>query len=195
MSWVCHGSRQEGDPCRNGAPGRLESRPGSFKRRCGSRYRRQGGRARTRLRRAGTPRSPSISRSAQWPHAAARGIVLHCSSAATARCDGVRENTHIGARPGGAISARPPRVHAPVAVPTWRGCIDRCSRCVIVSGARARQRLTAYGYRLCRITRRITATIIVRFYRTQGTQSSSSARLHAGGAARRTSLGMGTPKN
>jgi hypothetical protein len=145
---------------RDGAPG--------LKRRCGLRFRRQDGRAQTRLRRLGTTRSPPISRSAEWPRAGARGIALRCSSAATARCDGVRENARIGARPGRAISARPPQVHAPMAVSTWRGCIGSLFAMCDCVGSTRKQRLTAYGYPLCRITRRITVHIIVRFRKTQG---------------------------
>jgi hypothetical protein len=183
---------------REGAPRPDRNGPGSFKRRRGSQDRRQGGRARTRLRRLGPPRSPPISHSAEWPRAFARGIALRCSSAATARCDGVREDTRNGARPGRATFARPPRAHAPVAVPTWRGAIGSLFAMCDRVGSTRKQRLTAYGCPLCRTTRRIIAHIIVRLRGTQGMRVPDRRRTATPGRGAPCrpvrAEGMGTPQ-
>ena len=80
-----------------------------------------------------------------------------------------------------AISARPPRVHARVAVPTWRGCIGSRFTMWDRVGSTRKQRLTAHCYPLSRITHRITAHIIIRFrgrqggFRQNGVQASAQA--------------------
>ena len=159
---------------------------GRFKPRCGWAYRQQTGSAQARFRLVGAAQSPPISRSAEWPRACARGTALRCSSASTARCDGVQENTRIGDRPRRAISARPPRVHARVAVPTWRGCIGSRFTMWDRVGSTRKQRLTAHCYPLSRVTHRITAHIIIRFcgrqgeFRQNGVQASAQASPHGG---------------
>lgn len=119
-----------------------------FKPRCGSPFRRCAGSARARCWPLEAVQSPPISRSVEWPRTCAGGTALRRNSASTAHCDGARKNTRIGAPPGRAISARPPQVHARVAVPTWRGCDRTDVRDVGSSRSTRKQRLIAYCYQV-----------------------------------------------
>jgi hypothetical protein len=64
-------------------------------------------------------RSRPIARSSGWLRADVRGIALHRSNAASARCDAARGNARTCARRERATCARPRRVHGQAAVPTW----------------------------------------------------------------------------
>ena len=161
-------------------------RVGRFKRRCGWSYRQQTWSAQARFRLVWPAQSPPISRSAEWPRAYARGTALRCNSASTARCGGAQENARSGDLPSRAISARPPRVHARIAVPTWRGRIGSRFTMWDRVGSTRKQRLTAHCYPLSGITHRITAHIIVRFrgrqggFRYNGVQASAQASPRGG---------------
>jgi hypothetical protein len=72
-----------------------------------------------RLRPSAAARSRPIARSSGWLRADGRGIALHRSNAASARCDAARGNARTCARRERATCARPPRVHGQAAVPTW----------------------------------------------------------------------------
>ena len=126
------------------------ARVGRFKRRCGWSYRQQTWSAQARFRLVWPAQSPPISRSAEWPRACARGTALRCNSASTARCGGAQENARSGDLPSRAISARPPRVHARIAVPTWRGRIGSRFTMWDRVGSTRKQRLTAHCYPLSR---------------------------------------------
>ena len=169
-----------------GAPRSEYARVGRFKRRCGWSYRQQTWSAQARFRLVWPAQSPPISRSAEWPRAYARGTAHRCNSASTARCGVAQENARSGDLPGRAISARPPRVHARIAVPTWRGRIGSRFTMWDRVGSTRKQRLTAHCYPLSGITHRITAHIIVRFrgrqggFRYNGVQASAQASPRGG---------------
>ena len=104
--------------------GLIETERGRGLHRCAGRLAKHVALLRLKLR-PPAERSRPISRPSEWPRAVDRGTVSRCSNVSSARYHRVRENAHGDARPGRAISGRPPRVHVQVAAPTWKSWVAR----------------------------------------------------------------------
>src|SRR5215831_3041706 len=105
-------------------------------------------------------RSRPISGSIGWLRAYDKGIAPRCNNASTARCNRARKNVHTDVRRAGAISARPRRVHARGAVPTWMSQRS-LQRVIVSSGARISNDRLLTGIGCVRVTHRESLGIII----------------------------------